>query len=136
MNEHRLIYTLVGLGFAGTAIVEVAWHGVGLWQLLVFAAGPDIALFFGMGSNLDRGQLHPRAVPLYNALHRFGGPLLLGVGALWAGAPWLVAALAWAAHIAFDRALGYGLRDREGFQRPPRHTPRHATLTTEDERTT
>jgi hypothetical protein len=134
MNERRLIYTLLGLVLAGTAIVEVARNGVGFWQLLVFAAGPDIALFFGMGSNLDRGQLHPRAVPLYNALHRFGGPLLLGVGALWAGAPWLVAALAWAAHIAFDRALGYGLRDREGFQRPPTRTLAHATLTTKNER--
>jgi hypothetical protein len=134
MNERRLIYALLGLVLAGTAIVEVARNGVGLWQLLVFAAGPDIALFFGMGSNLDRGQLHPRAVPLYNALHRFGGPLLLGVGALWAGAPWLVAALAWAAHIAFDRALGYGLRDREGFQRPPTRTLAHATLTTKNER--
>jgi Domain of unknown function (DUF4260) len=76
---------------------------------------PDVALFVGIGMNLDRDQLHPRAVPLYSALHRFGGPVLLGLSAYWAGAPWLVAALAWAAHIAFDRALGYGLRGRAGL---------------------
>ena len=119
MNERRFVYTLLGLGLAGGGIVEVAWHGVGLWQLLVFAVMPDIALFLGMGADHDRGQLHPRAVPVYNALHRFEAPLLLGVGAFWAGAPWLVAALAWAAHIAFDRALGYGLRGRKGFQAHP-----------------
>jgi len=136
MNERRLVCTLLGLVLAGSATFEVAWHGVGLWQLLVFAVMPDSALILGMGADLDRGQLHPRAVPLYNALHRFGGPLLLGVAALWAGAPWLVAALAWAAHIAFDRGLGYGLRDRQGFQRPSTRTRADRTLTRRNERAT
>jgi Domain of unknown function (DUF4260) len=118
MTERRLGYALLGLLLAGLAIVEVATDGVGLWQLLVFAVLPDIALFVGFGgTKLERGQLHPRAVPLYNALHRFGGPLLLGGSAFWFGRPWLVAAVAWAAHVAFDRALGYGLRDGNGFQR-------------------
>ena len=31
---------------------------------------------------------------------------------------YLVGALAWAFHISLDRALGYGLRTRDGFQRP------------------
>ena len=61
---------------------------------------------------LTKGQLHPRAVPLYNALHRFIGPVIL------AFVPgFLVGALAWGLHIAVDRAVGYGLRDRDGFQR-------------------
>jgi Domain of unknown function (DUF4260) len=59
------------------------------------------------------GQLHPRAVPLYNALHRFPGPILL------AFVPgFLLAAVAWGLHIAIDRTVGYGLRSRDGFQRP------------------
>ena len=46
------------------------------------------------------------------------GPLLLAIaGLLWLGPPWLVGALAWATHIAVDRALGYGPRTREGFRR-------------------
>jgi hypothetical protein len=130
VSRHRLAYALLGLALLGLAILEVARHGVGLWQLLAFAAAPDAALFVGIGANLDRGQLHPRAVPLYNALHRFGGPALLAASAFWTGTPWLVAALAWAAHIAFDRALGYGLRDRQGFQRHPRPAPAATTLTT------
>jgi hypothetical protein len=122
MNERRLGYALLGF--------VLAKHGVGLWQLLVFAVLPDIALFLGIGTNLDHGQLHPRAVPLYNTLHRFAGPVILGLSAFWAGAPWLVAALAWAAHIAFDRALGYGLRDRAGFQRHPLDERADKALTT------
>jgi hypothetical protein len=58
-------------------------------------------------------------VLLYNALHRFWGPLGLVVLALAAGLPagYLVGALAWALHIAVDRPVGYGLRTDDGFQR-------------------
>lgn len=87
--------------------------------ILLGLAGPDIAPLFGMGRGLAPGRLHPRAVPLYNALHHPAGPVALAVvvatGVL--ATPWLIAAGAWAAHIAIDRALGYGLRTREGFQR-------------------
>jgi uncharacterized protein DUF4260 len=130
VNQRRVAFALVGLALFGLAILEVARHNVGLWQLVVFAALPDAALFIGIGASLDRGQLHPRAVPLYNAAHRLGGPVLLGASSLWTGTPWLVAAFAWAAHIAFDRALGYGLRDRQGFQRHPRTGPAATTLNT------
>ena len=83
-----------------------------LWQFFAFGAAPDLALFAGIGSGLAKGQLHPRAVPLYNALHRFIGPVIL------AFVPgFLVGALAWALHIAVDRAVGSGLRTRDGLQR-------------------
>jgi hypothetical protein len=36
------------------------------------------------------------------------------------GHAWLVGGLAWGAHVALDRAVGYGLRTREGFQRSGR----------------
>jgi Domain of unknown function (DUF4260) len=66
-----------------------------------------------------RGQLHPRAVPLYNALHGFWGPLALAVTVLAAGLPlgYVAGALAWGGHVAFDRALGLRLRAPDGFQR-------------------
>jgi hypothetical protein len=50
---------------------------------------------------------------VYNAVHRFAGPILL---ALVPGL--LVGAVAWALHIAVDRTVGYGLRGPDGFQRP------------------
>jgi hypothetical protein len=85
-----------GLGFAATAL----------------------AIATGMSSRLARGQLHPRAVPIYNAVHRYWAPGLLVVITFVLHSPqWMAAGLAWAAHISFDRSLGFGLRTREGFQR-------------------
>lgn len=114
----RLAYA--GLGFAATAlaIATVVTQHASWWQLLVFAIAPDVALLIGMSSGLARGQLHPRAVPVYNAVHRFWAPGLLVVITFVLHSPeWMAAGLAWTAHISFDRSLGFGLRTREGFQR-------------------
>lgn len=100
-------------------VFEVAKHSTGYWQLAVFGLGPDLALMFGGGAGLARGQLHPRAVPPYNLVHRFWGPLAVALasalGVLSLG--YFIGALAWALHIALDRSLGYGLRTPDGFQR-------------------
>ena len=120
MRGRRLLYAPLALALLGFAISEVVVEDTGLWQLLVFAVLPDLALFLGIGGGLARGQLHPRAVPLYNALHHPAGPLLaVIVAAALLPDAWLAAALAWGAHVAMDRAAGYGLRTREGFQRWP-----------------
>lgn len=102
---------------AGT-VLQVQDHGGG-WLALGFAFMPDLGLLAGMQRDLPKGQLAPRAVPLYNVLHRLPGPLALGALALSGILPqvWLGAALAWSLHIAIDRAVGYGLRGADGFQR-------------------
>lgn len=102
---------------AAAALVGAVLLAAGAWQTWVALVLPDIALVAGVGRGLERGQLHPRAVPLYNALHHLVGPALLALASIWLGAPWLAAALAWLGHIAIDRAVGYGLRDEDGFQR-------------------
>lgn len=100
------------------AVAMVVDHGSGLLVLIAFAIGPDLALLAGAGRGLQRGQLHPRAVPLYNALHTVAGPVALGLLAIATGTASLqIAALAWGFHVALDRAVGYGLRTRDGFQR-------------------
>jgi hypothetical protein len=99
-------------------VFEAIEHG--LWTpALAGLIGPDVALLAGAGRGLARGQLHPRAVGFYNALHRWWPPLLLALVALLMPVPlWaFVLAIAWLAHVALDRACGYGLRDRAGFQR-------------------
>ena len=87
----------------------------------VFAIGPDLTFIAGIGqpATLERGQMPSRAVPAYNALHRIWGPLALGILATAGFLPpvLLVGALVWGFHISFDRAIGYGLRTRDGFQR-------------------
>jgi hypothetical protein len=103
--------------FAG-AILQVQDHGGG-WLALGFALMPDLGLVAGIDRNLQKGQLAPRAVPIYNALHRFVGPVLLALLVIAGVLPaiWLSAALGWALHITVDRAVGYGLRGSDGFQR-------------------
>jgi hypothetical protein len=107
----RAAYAALAAALLTAAVVVITRRG-DLWQFFVFGAAPDLALFAGIGPNLAKEQLHPRAVPLYNALHRFAGPIVL------AFVPgFLVGALAWGLHIAVDRTVGYGLRDSDGFQR-------------------
>jgi hypothetical protein len=95
--------------------------GTGGVQALCFGLGPDLPLLAGGPPGGAKGQLRPRAVPLYNAVHHLAGPLLLGaaaaLGLLGPDRAWLAGALAWGAHIALDRALGFGPRTPDGFQR-------------------
>lgn len=114
----RLAFGLLALLLAIVLVMVLLGPGGGGWQALGFALAPDLALFGGIAPGLAQGQIHPRAVPLYNALHHVAGPLLLGVAALlWLGVPWLAAGLAWGVHIAVDRAAGYDPRTPDGFQR-------------------
>jgi hypothetical protein len=106
----RLAYAIFAAVLLAAALATGPWFAV-----LAGAVAPDLALVLGAGS--APGQLHPRAVPAYNALHRFWGPAaLVACGTLVPGA-WLALGLAWGFHVALDRAVGYGLRDADGFQR-------------------
>ena len=110
----RLPYGLLALLLGAALAVALVARGGG-WHALAFALAPEAALLGGAAPELTRGRLHPRAVPLSNALHVFAGPFLLGVAAvLWHGSPWLVHALAWA---AVDRGLGFEERTRQGLRR-------------------
>jgi hypothetical protein len=118
-TTRRLTYAGLTALLLGALIVRAIDQGGGYWLIAAFAVGPDLALRLGMGRGLEKGQLHPRAVGLYNLVHRFWGPLTLGaLAALSVLPPGLVlGALAWALHVALDRAVGYTLRRPDGFQR-------------------
>jgi hypothetical protein len=115
----RVAYLSLGLGLTAAAIGAAVHAGTGAWPVLLFAVLPDVALLAALGGSHAPGQLPRRAVPLYNLLHHPVAPLLLlgGAAAGVLGAYWVVAGLAWAAHLAVDRACGYGLRSRDGWQR-------------------
>ena len=114
----RALYAALAASLVLAIVLVLRHDSTGWWQIPALALAPDVALFLGFGRGLAKGQLHPRAVGLYNALHRFWGPLALAALALSSLIPsmFLIGALVWAFHIAFDRALGYGLRTRDGFQ--------------------
>jgi hypothetical protein len=115
----RWTYATLALGSLAAAIVLMLRLDTGYWQIFAGGLGPDVALFLGVGRGLERGQLHPRAVRLYNALHGIWLPAALAATALLGLLPsgYLVAALAWGFHVSLDGAVGYGLRTRDGFQR-------------------
>jgi Domain of unknown function (DUF4260) len=115
----RLAYAALAAALLVSAVVLILVWDAAWWPMVAFALAPDLAVLYGIAPGLARGQLHPRAVPLYNALHRFWGPLALAVVVLAAGLSlgYLAGALAWAGHVAFDRAIGLRLRTPEGFQR-------------------
>jgi hypothetical protein len=115
----RVLYAALATVLVLAIVLVLRHDSAGWWLLPALALTPDVALLLGVGRGLAKGQLHPRAVGLYNALHRLWGPLLLAALALFSLIPamFAIGALVWAFHIAFDRALGYGLRTRDGFQR-------------------
>lgn len=97
----------LGLGFAAVAVG--------------FFVAPDLTFLIGLGDEVAKAHISPRAVPFYNALHRIWVPALLTtvVGVVLAplSAPALllfIGGLSWMAHIALDRAAGYGLRRADG----------------------
>lgn len=119
----RVGWALLAAFWAAFAGLEVVNHGA---PALVAAVGfffiPDLTLLIGAGSarELQRGQLPPRAVPAYNLMHSAWLPLAVLV--IYAVTPleWVLifaAGLGWLTHISVDRALGLGLRTRDGFQR-------------------
>jgi hypothetical protein len=123
-HRAQVAYGVLAAALLATTLMLLIGSDAAWWPAVAFALAPDLAVLYGIAPGLARGQLHPRAVPLHNALHRFWGPLALIIVTATAGLPhaWLAAALAWAFHIAFDRAIGLRLRSPDGFQRSDQTT--------------
>jgi hypothetical protein len=108
-----------GLALAVYANALAADYGLGLVPVLVFGIVPHLTVLVGVGQPHARGQLAPRAVPLFNAMHHPAVPLAL-LGLAVAGILptfWLVGALAWLGHIVVDLSFGDGLRTADGWRR-------------------
>lgn len=99
------LVALAGLGIA--LAVQPGWPWW-VWPLILLA--PDLAMIgYALGPRIGAA--------LYNAAHLYGLALLLAVLGVVAGLPVLIALGGlWLAHIGIDRALGYGLKSREGFR--------------------
>ncbi|RWM40055.1 DUF4260 domain-containing protein [Mesorhizobium sp.] len=95
---------------AVAAIVFYKMTGVSWWLLALLILAPDLSMLGYLAG--------PRVgAASYNALHILIAPLVLALAGVLFGAPITTAvALIWIAHIAIDRALGYGLKLPTGFQ--------------------
>ncbi|NEB75788.1 DUF4260 domain-containing protein [Streptomyces sp. SID14478] len=119
----RTAWLLNALFWSAFAVLEGVNHGwLAAALAFVFFLAPDFTFLVGMGDapRMAKGQLPPRAVPFYNTAHRALVPLALIVAypfTPFTWAPAFAALCAWLAHISYDRAFGYGLRTKEGFQR-------------------
>jgi hypothetical protein len=133
----RLVWLAFGAALIGFAIYEVVVHDLGPLPIVALVVLPDLTFLAGAGQPHQPGQLPPRAVPLYNLAHRPLVPVVLIVATLVVlvairlapsspedfeaarHVPLIayVAGLAWLAHIALDRAFGFGLRTPDGWQR-------------------
>jgi hypothetical protein len=125
----RTSWAVVWAALTVFAVFEVVKHSAGSWGVSLLLGGvavvgfiaPDLTFLIGAGTPVEKGFLQRRAVPFYNAAHRFWLPLTLTVFVGVVLAPLttvtmavFVAGLSWMAHIAMDRTAGYGLRNADG----------------------
>lgn len=117
-TSSKLVTGAIAAGLAAATIAAGMRDDASGWLALGFAIAPDLTMLAGIGQPVQKGQMAPRAIPLYNAAHSLIGPIALFAGALALGANWSLigAASAWAAHIMVDRTVGYGMRGPDGFQ--------------------
>lgn len=90
--------------------VLLIWHGdhSWLWFAVLFFT-PDVAMLGYLGGPAT-------GAAAYNILHTTVLPIAIAAVGVIAGEDLAVAvALAWLAHIGFDRVLGYGLKYATGF---------------------
>lgn len=101
----RLEALVVLLGAGGIyARLDASWL---IFALLLLA--PDLSM---VGYLRD-----PRVgARMYNAVHTYLGPALLGAVGVWLGHDLAIQiAVIWVSHIALDRLLGFGLKFPTGF---------------------
>jgi hypothetical protein len=95
---------MLAVAIAGYLFLDGSWQ---LFVLLILA--PDLAML-GYLAGPAAGAI------VYNAFHILVWPAILFLAGLYAGsAVAMQVAAIWTAHIAMDRALGYGLKLPTGF---------------------
>jgi Domain of unknown function (DUF4260) len=119
---HRLHAPHLVAAFAllGASIALAASTGAPWWLVAAGVIGPDLSFLAAIGAPPPArpGLMPPRVVPVYNAVHHWAGPTLLAAAAVALGStPLVVLAVSWASHLAWDRGVGYSLREADGSMR-------------------
>lgn len=98
---------LEGVAVLALATYLYAWGGHSWMLFAILFLLPDVAFVAYLAG--------PRLGALgYNLLHSYVAPAVVAIGFIATGRP-AVISLVWAAHIGFDRMLGYGLKYPAGF---------------------
>ena len=106
----RVLLRLEGLAILAASLLAYAKFGAGWGTFGLFFFVPDLS-FLGYLAGPRVGAVS------YNFAHSFIGPVaVLAAGIFLSRPAAIVAGIIWAAHIGFDRALGYGLKYSAGFR--------------------
>lgn len=128
MNVVRVAWIAAAILLSGFAVFEGVKHGsVAAGTLIAFGILPDLTL---IGAFASPGRLRPGRVRAYNAVHLPWAPLALLATGMLVPLPALLggisvslaiflAGLGWLAHVAVDRAAGFGPRAPDGMVRRP-----------------
>lgn len=123
-------YTALALFLVAFAAFESVKYGVPAFAvLLLFLVVPDLSMIGRHPTELQKGQFSAAVTKRYNLAHNFWIPVALMALSfvpwpeLWlpTGLEVFLAGLGWAAHIAIDRALGFGRRGPDGWMVARRH---------------
>ena len=105
----RIVLRAEGAALLIVAVILYARLGGSWWLFAILFLAPDLSLL-GYLAGARTGAV------IYNAAHTLVAPALLAIVGLFLPGYILVPlALIWAAHIGFDRLLGYGLKYAAGF---------------------
>ena len=105
-----VLLRLEGAAIFGVLTAAYACSGHSWWLFAALFFLPDLSML----AYLADARVGAAA---YNTVHSSVGPVMAGAGGLLLAyplAPWLAAV--WAAHIGFDRMLGFGLKYASGFE--------------------
>ncbi|MFC7397684.1 DUF4260 domain-containing protein [Chelatococcus sp. GCM10030263] len=105
----RIILRVEGLALLALATAVFSYTRTSWWLYVGLFFAPDVS-FAGYLAGPKAGAV------AYNAVHTTVVPALLAALSLALGATLMLAIAAiWAAHVGFDRLLGYGLKYADGF---------------------
>ena len=106
----RWLLRLEGLAVLVVTCVEYGRQGYPWGRFFLLFLAPDLLMVGYLGGTKV-------GAAVYNAGHTYAAPLSLWLVAFFGHLPFLLPlALIWAAHIGFDRLLGYGLKYGTGFK--------------------
>ena len=110
ISQTTLVQRLEGLAFLVAAVAAYAAIGASWWLFALLLLVPDLSMA-GYWAGNRIGQI------TYNIVHAYVLPLALALVGFGLGQSLLLAiGLIWLAHIGMDRAVGYGLKEAEGFK--------------------
>ena len=110
VTSPKVLLRVEGMLVLLVALLMYRELGVSWWMFVLLFLLPDVSMV-GYFSGAVLGAA------TYNVVHTYALPIILFTGGLLTErSGWMAIAIIWAAHIGFDRVLGFGLKYPEAFK--------------------